>query len=106
MTAEELAPFLDPPARSGDDEIEESYIVPALVRFGGSPEIDEQGNLVYRFESRLLVPSSTPCAAEFCVMSHPWGILCAHCHKAPTCQLVCYEMRYVADPRRSDYREA
>ena len=65
MTAEELAPFLDPPARSGDDEIEESYIVPALVRFGGSPEIDEQGNLVYRFESRSLVPSSTLCAAEF-----------------------------------------
>ena len=88
MTAEELAPFLDPPARSGDDEIEESYIVPALVRFGGSPEIDEQGNLVYRFESRSFVPSSTPCAADFCVSSHSWGILYGHCHKAFTCHVV------------------
>ena len=51
VTAEELAPFLDPPEKSRDGDIDESYIVPALVRFGGSPEVDEQGNLLYRFES-------------------------------------------------------
>ena len=51
VTAEELAPFLDPPAPSSDeDEIEESFVVPALVRFGGSPEVDSSGNLLYRFE--------------------------------------------------------
>ena len=58
VTAEELAPFLDPPARTGDDDVEESYIVPALVRFGGSPEVDEQGNLVYRFESESSISLS------------------------------------------------
>ena len=53
VTAEELAPFLDPPEKSKDGDIDESYVVPALVRFGGSPEVDEQGNLLYRFESEL-----------------------------------------------------
>lgn len=52
MTAEELAPFLDPPAQGVDeDEIDEGFVVPALVRFGGSPEVDGSGNLLYRFES-------------------------------------------------------
>lgn len=52
VTAEELAPFLDPPAKvEGDDTIDEGFVVPALVRFGGTPEVDEQGNLLYRFES-------------------------------------------------------
>lgn len=61
VTAEELAPYLDPPEPAADGEIDESYVVPALVRFEGSPEVDEQGNLLYRFESRspriqLLLP--------------------------------------------------
>ena len=52
VAAEELAPFLDPPPKvEGDDSVDEGYVVPALVRFGGSPEVDEQGNLLYRFES-------------------------------------------------------
>lgn len=51
VTAEELAPYLDPPERSQDGAIEEDFVVPALVRFGGSPEVDERGNLLYRFES-------------------------------------------------------
>ena len=52
VTAEELAPFLDAPRpRSNADsaDIDESFVVPALVRFGGSPEVDEAGNLIYRF---------------------------------------------------------
>ena len=56
MTAEELAPFLDPPAQNVDeDEVDEGFAVPALVRFGGSPEVDDSGNLLYRFESELLL---------------------------------------------------
>ena len=54
MTAEELAPFLDvPPAGKDADSIvvDEGYIVPALVRFGGSPEVDQDNNLIYRFPS-------------------------------------------------------
>ena len=55
VTAEELAPFLDPPERNKEDgAVEEDFVVPALVRFGGSPEVDERGNLIYRFESELL----------------------------------------------------
>lgn len=54
VTAEELAPFLDPPAQSLDeDEVDEGFVIPALVRFGGSPEVDGSGNLLYRFESKL-----------------------------------------------------
>lgn len=52
VTAEELAPFLDPPTQTvDDDEVDEGFVVPALVRFGGSPEVDSSGNLLYRFES-------------------------------------------------------
>jgi hypothetical protein len=44
VTAEELAPFLDPPRvdeRSEGME-DESYVLPALQRFDGTPEVDEQ----------------------------------------------------------------
>lgn len=51
VTAEELAPFLDVPAdtSSSDNMVDEGFVVPALVRFGGSPEVNASGNLVYRF---------------------------------------------------------
>ncbi|KAJ0792052.1 hypothetical protein HanOQP8_Chr01g0012961 [Helianthus annuus] len=42
VTAEELAPYLD------DDD---SYILPVLLRFDGQPEVDEEGNILYRFPS-------------------------------------------------------
>ena len=54
VTAEELAPFLDvrPAGKDADSiVVDESYVVPALVRFGGSPEVDKDNNLIYRFPS-------------------------------------------------------
>ena len=60
VTAEELAPYLDPPEPTADDEIDESYVVPALVRFGGSPEVDDRGNLLYRFESKVPLLAAAP----------------------------------------------
>eukprot|EP00884_Botryococcus_braunii_P020460 jgi/Botrbrau1/7098/Bobra.0165s0120.2 len=54
VTAEELAPFLDVPADNlsrNDIMVDEGFVVPALVRFGGSPEVNASGNLVYRFPS-------------------------------------------------------
>ena len=54
VTAEELAPYLDvPPAGKDADSIvvDESYVVPALVRFGGSPDVDRNNSLVYKFPS-------------------------------------------------------
>lgn len=68
VTAEELAPYLDvPPAGKDADSIvvDESYIVPALVRFGGSPDVDRNNNLVYKFPSLQKTGRpqvrSTPC---------------------------------------------
>ena len=54
VTAEELAPYLDVPSAAKDADshvVDESYVVPALVRFGGSPEVDQDNNLIYRFPS-------------------------------------------------------
>ncbi|XP_078157267.1 iron-sulfur cluster biosynthesis family protein isoform X2 [Carex rostrata] len=52
VTAEELAPFLDvPPLDPNKEQDEESYILPVLLRFQGHPEVDEQGNILYRFPS-------------------------------------------------------
>lgn len=51
VTAEQLAPFLerDEDARGTDDE---SFVLPALTRFGGAPEVDAcSGEIVYRFEA-------------------------------------------------------
>ncbi|XP_058222602.1 uncharacterized protein At5g03900, chloroplastic isoform X2 [Rhododendron vialii] len=49
VTAEELAPYLDLETtnQTGDD----SYILPVLLRFDGQPEVDEEGNILYRFPS-------------------------------------------------------
>lgn len=54
VTAEELAPYLDVPSAGKDADsivVDESYVVPALVRFGGSPDVDRNNNLVYKFPS-------------------------------------------------------
>mmetsp|Transcript_7600 Transcript_7600/g.30799 ORF Transcript_7600/g.30799 Transcript_7600/m.30799 type:complete len:530 (-) Transcript_7600:893-2482(-) len=50
VTAEQLAPFLDRDERTiGTDD--ESFVLPALTRFNGAPEVDPaSGEIVYRFE--------------------------------------------------------
>uniref|UniRef100_A0A7N0RGF9 Iron-sulfur cluster biosynthesis family protein n=1 Tax=Kalanchoe fedtschenkoi TaxID=63787 RepID=A0A7N0RGF9_KALFE len=57
VTAEELAPFLDVETsdRTTNDE---SYILPVLLRFDGQPEVDEEGNILYRFPSLQRTASS------------------------------------------------
>ncbi|KAM6592855.1 hypothetical protein CsatA_000558 [Cannabis sativa] len=57
VAAEELAPYLDveTSGRSADDD---SYILPVLLRFDGQPEIDEEGNILYRFPSLQRTASS------------------------------------------------
>ncbi|KAK9127780.1 hypothetical protein Syun_016577 [Stephania yunnanensis] len=45
VTAEELAPYLD----VAEETIDESYMLPVLLRFDGQPEVDEEGNILYRF---------------------------------------------------------
>ena len=69
IIAEELAPFLNPPLLSSNNNIEnnlvgnkenkslvvqESWILPVLTRFGGYPEVTADGeNIVYVFEVSL-----------------------------------------------------
>ncbi|KAG2405096.1 uncharacterized protein HKW66_Vig0043510 [Vigna angularis] len=50
VAAEELAPYLEIDSTEGlkDDE---SYILPVLLRFDGQPDVDEEGNILYRFPS-------------------------------------------------------
>ncbi|MBD2330102.1 hypothetical protein [Alkalinema sp. FACHB-956] len=48
VIAEQVTPFLDELGRGFSQEYEE-YMLPVLVRFGGSPEVSETGQLVYRF---------------------------------------------------------
>lgn len=49
VTAEELAPYLDLETTESMDD--DSYILPVLLRFDGQPEVDEEGNILYRFPS-------------------------------------------------------
>ena len=57
VAAEELAPFLDLPAMSGsaardadgDGADDEAWVLPALVRFNGRAEVDDEGRLLYVF---------------------------------------------------------
>lgn len=48
VVAEQVTPFLDELGTGFSQEYEE-YMLPVLVRFGGSPEVSETGQLVYRF---------------------------------------------------------
>ncbi|KAH6802758.1 Iron-sulfur cluster biosynthesis family protein [Perilla frutescens var. frutescens] len=56
VTAEELAPYLDLETTGKMDD--DSYILPVLLRFDGLPEVDEEGNILYRFPS--LQRTATP----------------------------------------------
>ncbi|KAB1222574.1 hypothetical protein CJ030_MR2G004944 [Morella rubra] len=58
VTAEELAPYLDVETTEST-AIDESYILPVLLRFDGQPEIDEEGNILYRFPSLQRTASSS-----------------------------------------------
>lgn len=63
VVAEELAPFLDLPFDEEElkqklAENDESFVVPALVRFGGHAEVDERGRLLYTFPSLMATASS------------------------------------------------
>ncbi|KAG2434769.1 hypothetical protein HXX76_007654 [Chlamydomonas incerta] len=76
VTAEEMAPYLDPPApadppgRYGSSSLydsgstassepyipypDENFVLPALIKFGGEPTVDEEGRILYRFPALQL----------------------------------------------------
>jgi hypothetical protein len=56
VAAEEMAPYLDVTPEQIVDPgqavvVDESYVMPALARFRGSPEVDAAGRILYRFPS-------------------------------------------------------
>lgn len=60
VTAEQLAPFLDLPEGSkGDDGhvVDEAFVLPVLERFGGYPEVTDDGDIVYVFPSLAVTGS-------------------------------------------------
>jgi len=65
VTAEELAPFLDVPPPSEESKDDESFILPVLLRFQGHPEVDEQGNILYRFPSLQRTASKSGGSREY-----------------------------------------
>lgn len=62
VTAEQLAPFLDlPPSfRADSNVVDESYVLPALQRFQGHPEVTESGDIIYVFPSLSSTGSRVP----------------------------------------------
>lgn len=60
VTAEQLAPFLDLPQRGKGDQgnvVDEAFVLPVLERFGGHPEVTDDGDIVYVFPSLAVTGS-------------------------------------------------
>lgn len=49
VTADQLAPYLDPPPKSDSTNVDETFILPVLQRFKGHPEVTEDGDIIYVF---------------------------------------------------------
>ncbi|KAI0563848.1 hypothetical protein FGB62_33g194 [Gracilaria domingensis] len=52
VTAEQLAPYLDPTYNDGN-VVDESFVLPVLQRFNGHPEVTEDGDIIYVFPDFL-----------------------------------------------------
>ncbi|CAH8269962.1 unnamed protein product [Arabidopsis lyrata] len=64
VAADELAPYLDVPS-SKSAMNDESYILPVLLRFDGQPELDDEGNILYRFPSLQRTASGSSRRKEY-----------------------------------------
>lgn len=58
VVAEQLAPYLEEARVDNED-----YVLPALVRFNGIPEVSEQGEIVYRFPELQVQAQERPTSA-------------------------------------------
>ncbi|KAL3650586.1 hypothetical protein CASFOL_006989 [Castilleja foliolosa] len=54
VTAEEIAPYLDPETTGKKND--ESYMLPVLHQFDGQPKADDEGNILYHFPSVHCTP--------------------------------------------------
>lgn len=85
VTAEELAPFLDlkssPSRLQTAAVVDESYVLPVLTRFNGSPEVDDKGNILYTFPQLQQTGSSlrrTLGMPDSYVLEKPWTLTVAN----------------------------
>ena len=80
VTAEELAPFLDCTTKQlsavmGSDGVivDESFVLPALYRFEGQPEVDEKGSIVYVFPSLQTSAQTSPMPVPYdAILEREW----------------------------------
>lgn len=66
VTAEQIAPFLDlpnPPKSHDAISVDESFMLPVLEKFGGRPEVTDDGDIVYIFPDMLITATATGSAA-------------------------------------------
>uniref|UniRef100_A0A0G4GCT4 Uncharacterized protein n=1 Tax=Chromera velia CCMP2878 TaxID=1169474 RepID=A0A0G4GCT4_9ALVE len=58
VTAEQLAPFMDPPTNPGTETengtVDESFMMPVLIALDGRPEVTDEGGIVYTFPSLMM----------------------------------------------------
>lgn len=59
VTGDQLAPFLDPPS-AASGVVDETFVLPVLIRFQGRPEVTEQGDIIYVFPDFVRTGSSVP----------------------------------------------
>jgi len=71
VIAEQIAAYADAPAMlpTAADAysaagVDESYMLPMAVRFGGSPVVTAEGNIVYHFEELMTTASSSTVVAD------------------------------------------
>ena len=81
VTAEQLAPLLEPPPSSrGGASSDESFVLPALVRLNGTPEVSPAGDIVYRFSELATTArrrSSRSQAGSQVLKEAPWQFTAA-----------------------------
>lgn len=66
VTAEQLAPLLDPPSDRDESSavVDESFVLPALTRFQGHPEVTSSGDIIYVFPNFMKTGARTAGSVE------------------------------------------
>jgi hypothetical protein len=73
VTAEQIAPFLDLPATLNIGSTDENYLLPALVRFDGRPEVSPSGDIIYHFpQLQATARDRKPRSVASFLQSTPW----------------------------------
>merc|ERR1719424_2558694 len=65
VAAEQLSIIFDPPSPEDDMNsylVDEQWVLPALVKLGGRPEVTDDGDIVYVFDDMLSTASDTVAA--------------------------------------------